>query len=164
MTFVALTRTAADGTFRFESVRRPRPHLSWMIEPRPRSLDRLQIQPDALAPSRALVEYDGDGPPLPLDIELRAARYVTGRVHDASGQAAPNGWVGLHAIDGSVDDTTTCDADGSFLLGPIAPGRYELRAHVDSSGEPRSPCEVVIDTLGIVVTLQPDERQELVVE
>jgi hypothetical protein len=163
-TFAALTRTAADGTFRFDAVRRPGPHLSWMVEPWPRPLDRLQIQNDALAPTRALVEYDGDGPPLPLDIELRAARYVTGRVSDSAGRPATEGWVGVSAIDASVDDSTACDPDGSFLLGPLAPGRYELRALLESGGEPRGPCEVVLDTLGSTVTLEPDARHELVVE
>jgi hypothetical protein len=163
-TFVAQTRTAADGTFRFDAVRRPRPHLSWMIEPRPRPLDRLQIQDDALAPTRALVEYGEDGPPLPLDIELCAARYVTGHVSDSAGRLANKGLVGLSALDASVDDSTTCDPDGAFLVGPLAPGRYELRALLDSDGEPRGPCKVVIDTLDTTVTLQPDERHELVVQ
>ena len=162
--FVAKTRTAPDGTFRFDAARQPGPHLSWMIEPMPRPLDRLQTQDDALAPTRTLVEYGEDGRPLPLDIELRAARYVTGRVSDSAGRPASSGRVGVSAMDASVDDSTACDPDGSFLLGPLAPGRYELRALLESGAERSGPWEVVFDPPGTTVTLQRDECHQLVVE
>jgi hypothetical protein len=125
---LARTTTGADGSFSFAMARQPQTGWEWIVGPPYRSVDTLQVDPQAAAPITARVPRGANRELLPLDITIWRGQYIGGRARAAEGPTPTKCGLLLRADDQSVVDHAWLKDDGSFLFGPLVPGTYSIEA------------------------------------
>jgi hypothetical protein len=133
-TFFAEARTDASGRFSFDDVSPG----DWFVGPAARAMTLPSRQiAGVLAPIAVPVLVPSNGM---VDVVLHTARGLTirGQVMDASKQ--PIGYASIQAssVDTPFAVSATGNADGTFLLGPLVAGEYEITA---------TPSRVTFETL-----------------
>jgi hypothetical protein len=130
-------RTTADehGRFEFKDVNAG----LWKIGPAPETDFRGTPRIDALAPCGTVVEVPEGTAHLEIIVKAQRGLFVRGHVMDAAGVGSPDTFVrGEQAAMGMIPDAITRD-DGTFVLGPLMPGRLLLTAEsheTDVQSEP----------------------------
>ena len=77
---------------------------------------------------------------------LRRGEFITGRVLDVSGKNATRITVRARGLEGGAWGLAFCDERGSFRLGPLLPGRYEVVAAGQVSTTRRASAKVEVDS------------------
>lgn len=132
----ATTVTDATGRFRFERV----PVGKWKLGPAPVDEYRPKVDESMLAPLPILVEVTPDASVIDVTLIVHRGLFITGSVVDDEGKRV---WkIGVQAsTEPATFLQTTSDENGDFVLGPLAPGEFELQA--GQHDEEFAPGEVV---------------------
>lgn len=88
-----------------------------------------------------------------LTIKLTPQSLLYGKVTDEDGEAVPDAEVSLYRVSYAggrrqlmVESGTTSQADGSIIIGHVAPGRYYLGAWIYGGGQEQREREVYVST------------------
>ncbi|MCK6446579.1 MAG: carboxypeptidase-like regulatory domain-containing protein [Planctomycetes bacterium] len=119
----ASTVADADGRFRFERVAAGK----WKLGPAPGDERRATVDESLLAPAPMLVEVAPDATVVDVTMVVHRGLFITGTVLDDEGHRVSQIGVRARAEPASFLHTNS-DEDGSFVLGPLAPGEFELQA------------------------------------
>lgn len=139
----AKVRTDAHGAFAFESV----PVGEWWLGPAPH-----QRKIRAIAPFATRVVIDPGESVREVTLTVLEARFIRGRVLTAAGLAAE---ASVTAVCEGAYVHAESRNDGTFVLGPVSAGEWQLQARVSTS--PDAPSEVVPARAGqvdVVLRLQ----------
>jgi hypothetical protein len=128
----ARAHTDLDGRFAFDAVAIG----SWWVGPAPAAAGT----PGAVTPIARAVLIDGRAATTSVELRVWRELYVHGRVVDRDGQPAKANVFGA-AGTRELEVPAQTDADGRFVLGPLPPGRCELRAVDPSSGCDSAPVD-----------------------
>src|SRR5262249_41671689 len=105
---------------------RPLPPGRWWIGPKSETiLKSADGKPSLLVP--VIIEIADGVDAMPVDLQVREALFIGGRVVDATGAGA---WSSVVAsgIDTAMGDFNLSQQDGTFSIGPLLPGNYRLTA------------------------------------
>ncbi|MBI5432250.1 MAG: carboxypeptidase regulatory-like domain-containing protein [Planctomycetes bacterium] len=119
----ATTVADADGRFRFERVAAGK----WKLGPAPVDAYRAKVDESMLAPLPILVEVSPDATVVEVTLVAHRGLFITGSVLDDEGKRVWKISVQAHAEPATFLNTTS-DENGDFVLGPLAPGEFELQA------------------------------------
>lgn len=122
-------------------------------------LGAYEVALDSGAPgSGQRVELTEPGAVVELTLRLPAARVLSGRVVDESGQGIPDAWVTVAATSDHAQfrpsTPVLSDAEGSFVVPGLLPTRYQLSA---SHGPRSARLEVEGESQGVLVTVRAPE-------
>lgn len=120
---VSRTRTGEAGTFRFDDVAPG----DWWVGPAPSPAG----SPGACAPVAELVTIAADEPRKDVVIETHRGLAISGRLLDVDGSEVAVGYVTAQEVGVGADVRK-----GRFVLGPLAPGDYELVGDTHSGANP----------------------------
>ncbi len=120
---VARTAATARGEFTFSDVAEG----EWLVGPPCAISASDSIDPNAIAPRAERVVCEPGATSVGVVVHLSRGLYLSGRVVDESG-AGVGVHVGANANDGAGFRWADAHADGSFAIGPLADGDYEINA------------------------------------
>lgn len=125
--------SGADGRFAFADVLPGR----WWVGLAPADFD----EPEALLSLPAEVEVIAGVDPREVVLEAARGATISGRVLDPAGEPAGQRLVFASSREPFLFRTAASQDDGSFAIGPLPPGVYELGA-ADASGD-AAPAEAI---------------------
>jgi hypothetical protein len=147
-------RTDEDGRFKFVDIQAG----TWWIGPEPRANTFEPPAPDDVAPFARVVDIAAGEERREIDLQVDRGLTIRGSVLDSSGKP-------VHAFVNALIDSaaptpgTQTSKDGAFVLGPLAAGRYEIRAMASplSKGGDSSSERVVANAgdENVVLRLRP---------
>jgi hypothetical protein len=121
--------SGADGTFEFGDVD-PR---TWLIGPAPEN------ERKSIAPFPDVLEIPAESSEVVHDIRIIRGLYIRGHVVDSKDSPVPEPFIWGRMTDAGWLVDVRGEDDGSFELGPLVPGQYELSAmapmHQDANSE-----------------------------
>jgi hypothetical protein len=125
----------------------------WMVGPSAEA--RRTKSADAIAPVGSLVEVPADCTGLARDLHLFRGLYIRGSIVDPRGERVAEGFVNATSPGALSTINDVGKPNGTFVVGPLVPGRYRLRAgaatdYCDSPEVEASPGDE-----GVVLTLRP---------
>jgi len=136
---VAESTTDEAGRFAFDDVGTGR----WCLGPAAVLSEWDDRDPRALAPVAILVEIPEGSPAEQVLLRAHRGLYIQGRVLDPAGEPARGVRISGFNMEALVSfDVPDTEEDGSFALGPLVPGRYDLRAR---GGGGASPDRIVAE-------------------
>lgn len=152
--------TDADGRFEFQGVSvgawfiGPEPHISTALRP------PAVVAPvaDEVAPIAQRIEIGASDTDREIDLRVDRGLAIRGRVLDSKGNPSRGGRVHAEVEPKSLMTSVKYGRDGTFTLGPIAAGRYRLRAESRAPGESDAKSEAVSAETGetdVVLRLRP---------
>lgn len=137
--------TDDEGKFQFADVQPG----TWWIGPAPTAWNGIVIRDgpleeneppaNAVAPTATSVVVQS-APTQDVTLRVHRGLYIRGRVLDPDGRPAPEVYVIASPGSNGLGPQTSSGSDGTFVLGPLAPGRYEVAA--DANGRLASPDPV----------------------
>lgn len=145
---VARTTTDDRGNFTFPDL----PPGEWGIGPAPHRSERAPLQDDEVAPVATKVSIlEGVGT---LDVELRLYRglYIRGQVLGLDGKPVKLAHVTGDCIDNAVSSFGPA-TDGTFRIGPLVPGSYQLSATGGSNSSKSLPVTAMAGDEDVVLRL-----------
>jgi hypothetical protein len=140
----ARTFTDDEGRFSFESI----PAGAWLCGPGPAALED---SADAALPLGQVVELPPGVPGVEVELRLPEGAFVDGRCVGLDGEPVADATVLILGSGRSLD--TRSAQDGTFALGPLPPGTYELRAQ-GTDGHVASGTTLLVRAGGNPVLLQ----------
>ncbi len=117
---LAEARTDRAGRFVFEDVAAG----EWLVGPAPEH----RPTEDSLVPLARRVEVPQGAAAVEVVVETHRALFVRGTVVDPDGEPTRDAHVFATAQDGMDWLGRNCEPDGTYAVGPLAPGTYELWA------------------------------------
>lgn len=117
---IARTRSAADGSFRFDAVSVG----TWLLAPDPEARPTAAEQAYSTCPL-AVTVADGQGEAY-FELHLQRGLYIRGRLLAPDGESGVQGTLRAKSLAGE-QVLAYAQVDGSFAIGPLSPGRFELR-------------------------------------
>ena len=143
-------RVDASGRFVFEDVAPGR----WLIGPAPVDLE----QPEAVAPLAVAIEIAAEDFHREVTLEIHRGLTIRGRVLGPDGKVVSDAFV-MDSL-GAADSNSQ---DGTFTLGPLAPGEYELIA-IPGGGFARSePVQAAAGDQDVVIPVRRGGSIQVVV-
>ena len=118
---VGRTTSAEDGSYRFGSVSPG----TWILAPQCAALAPGTAPADAIAPVPIEVTLEAGEARRVVDIQLARGLYIGGTLVAPDGTTGVPGYVRAHAATGEFVLANT-DPQGRFVLGPLAPGAFEV--------------------------------------
>jgi hypothetical protein len=115
--------TTADGKFELREVQVG----GWSIGPAPPDEGGTASKGDDVAPFADFVWVGPDTPQMMLDLTAGRGLYICGRVHNPHDDYESCN-VQATALEDITRRDASCAEDGSFRVGPLMPGEYELTA------------------------------------
>lgn len=151
----ARTQTDADGAFTFQKVE---PGL-WLIGPAAyREWGAVPLGKrarESIAPLAVELSIQQGDSFLPVTLTCWRGLYISGRVLDSSGTPSGEAFVNANAMSERLSCTTGVLEGGRFVLGPLAPGEYELRAQgFDVAGASSEPVRARAGDEGVELYLR----------
>ncbi|MCB9907549.1 MAG: hypothetical protein H6830_07525 [Planctomycetes bacterium] len=142
------THSDPNGHFVFSGI----PAGAWWIAPASNGTST------HLAPLARRYEVPEGLPELNVQLEVFGPRWVEGRVRQPDGEVADHEQVWLHSIEVPGDLSEWTRADGTFRIGPLAPGLVEVgvRSSPDHVGSPPQVCTA--DERHLEIRLSHDTR------
>ncbi len=148
-----VTRTDAQGRFRFDALR-PRRHSLTAAHGGQHAFQAVDLAPSA--------------PPPEVVLELGSASCVKGTVRDPEGAPVAGARVDLRMVSGSFRiEVTTTDAEGRYQLGPVVPGMHALTVaapryadvhnHWQQVGPDTGPVDFTLEPVPAVEGMAVDE-------
>jgi protocatechuate 3,4-dioxygenase beta subunit len=117
--------TDNEGKFEVHDI----PAGTWWLAPAPRDAQRQDIADDGVPSLAQVVMVDPATPIVEVILRVERGAYMGGRVVTPLGQPAEGVWVLAHSVVGSDSSASAdSDAEGSFLVGPLPAGRYQVYA------------------------------------
>lgn len=143
----ATTQSEPDGAYRFDGLEPG----GWLVGPAlmPKGQEDPRRDP---TPTAARVEFEPSGADVRHDIVLVRGVVIAGRVVHADGRAGSLAWVTADGRESWSLRGTWADADGNFVIGPLRPGRWTVRATA-GDGLASSPTVVDAGREDVVLTL-----------
>lgn len=138
-------RSDAHGQFRMDDVA---PGTWWLGPAAEREAD-----PPAVAPAAALVEIASDELVKPVLVRVHRGLLLRGSVLRPDGSPAARALVLATGVEAGWGPDASTGADGAFVLGPLVPGRYVLRA-MDGQSADSEPLEASAGEEGVVLRLR----------
>ncbi len=139
------TQSKADGGFEFADVAPG----SWLIGPGPKD------ESSSIAAFPDVVEVPAESSQMTHDIRIVRGLFIRGRVVDSKGSPEPHAFV-----IGSMNETkwflqSNGKEDGSFELGPLVPGEYQIYAMAGMRRDaPSEPIPVKSGDTDVVLELR----------
>jgi hypothetical protein len=148
---VVEAHTDPDGRFVFSDVSAGR----WWLGPASERNDWDPVDPSGIAPAAQVVEVLERTSVHEVQLRVYRGLYIRGLVLDPESEPAPETYLygSNEGIAWMLSART--GSDGTFVLGPLVPGRYSLVAHGWISGHADSdPVEASEEDLDIVLRLK----------
>ena len=118
-------QTDEEGRFAFDDVR---PGKWWLGPAAERDQDDFPGD-EAVAPFAEVVEIPEGVVQMRVDLRVHRGLYIRGRVLDPAGEPVAGTYVWATPQAVLFGSSARTKEDGSFALGPVIPGRYQLVAH-----------------------------------
>jgi protocatechuate 3,4-dioxygenase beta subunit len=129
------TKTDAEGRFAFRDVR----HGRWWVGPAAERGSQRDVGEAAIAPLAEVIEIPEGATRQEISLQVSRGIYIRGRVVDPAGAAVPQTFLRATADFATWLLMARTGENGTFTLGPLAPGLYSLIA----SGRPHADSEKV---------------------
>jgi len=136
---VGSATSAADGSFRLPDVSPG----TWLLAPAPGG---------EIAPAPQQVRVEPGATRVVVDVRLARGLFVRGRLVAPDGTTGVQGWV---RADGTIHGNADANAEGVFVLGPLAPGRVRLVGMPHNSYLESEPVELDPPAEGVVLRSRP---------
>ncbi len=111
------TKTDAQGNFRFDAV----PAGTWWIGPAP-------VHQSDLPAVAHVVTITDEQDEIELVVQVERGLYLRGLVLDPLGFPAGGSWLRAELMGSGARVSAEAQADGSFSIGPLAPGQWNVEA------------------------------------
>jgi hypothetical protein len=149
---VSTTTSDADGRFAFDDLAPG----AWLVGPA--AADAKQIQPNDVAPLGQFVQIDAGQRLVEVTLRVDRGLFIRGRLVASDGGVPKGGFVTATNRAQSLWTGTQAErSDGTFALGPLMSGRYEIqgRASPDALSD---PIEVEAGADGVEIRLKAGAR------
>lgn len=121
----------SDGRFQFKDVSAG----TWWIGPAATDSDRSRADPTAIAPYKIVVEIADSAQRQTVDLRVHRGLYIRGKVLKSTGAPAPRHYLHASMKDAAAWLGAQTRDDGTFALGPLVPGQYQLVANSGFTGD-----------------------------
>ncbi|XXF80821.1 carboxypeptidase regulatory-like domain-containing protein [Myxococcaceae bacterium GXIMD 01537] len=144
-------------TARGELLRQEKPQTGALVEFGPLVVGDYMLDGQAQGFERAQLPARVKAGETPVELEMRRATVISGRVMDEYGRPAP----GVSVLVQPTGETTLADAEGAFSVAVPSPGLYELNAHHSEWGG--GSVKVTAPASGVELSLEPQGSLEVTV-